>query len=170
MPNGRIHLILWKQYRTLAYALAILVSFVGYWLGSTTKINSFYPLGFFFLIGYFLGYYIDPDLDQESTTSAKWRMMRDFKLLGAFISGWFLPYGFLFKHRSVPSHTPGISSFIRLVWLLLFPLFPLIVYFILPTVEAVHLAILFFGVWLGLTLSDSVHTFADWGIIKTRRK
>jgi len=148
--------------------IAVLVTLAGIYFAKGTGFYWLVLLGIFFQAGYFLGYYLDPDYDQESTTLAKWRMMRDFKILGAAIVGWFMPYGFLFKHRSDASHFPGLSSFIRLFWLFCFPIFPIILYFLIPYTGTTLPLVLFFGIWLGLSYADAVHSFADWGIIKVR--
>lgn len=169
MPNGLTHLRLWQQHRPHAVIGSLIFSGIGFSLMVLTGVSWFIFLGALYLLGYFIGYYIDPDLDQESTTSAKWRMMKHFKIFGAFLAGWFIPYGYLFKHRSTASHFPGLSTFIRMLWVLAFPINCVLVYLFVTEGFILPFLITFFGIWAGLTTADAVHTFADWGIIRVRR-
>lgn len=165
MPQGKEHLTLWRRYKPLAIISGIFISILGISLYAASGIFWFILLGVFFIMGYSLGYYLDPDFDQEMTTSGKWRMMRTFKILGAFISGWFIPYGYLFKHRSFLSHFPGISTGIRLMWLAVFPLFIFLAYTLIQLGLGMILFPLSFGIWLGLSLADTIHALADWEFI-----
>ena len=103
-------------------------------------------------LGYLFGRYITPDLDQSNITKTEWDAMRKAKLFGVFFVMYWLPYGYLMKHRSTLSHSYILSSAIRMVysfWWILF-LHPVnLVLFIL------------FGVFLGLSVSDGIHIFLD---------
>ncbi len=119
-------------------------------------------------LGYLLGYYIDPDLDQANITSAEWRIMRDLHILGSIIVAWFMPYGRLMKHRSFMSHFPVVSTSIRYAWLLAFPLFSVPMWYTTPGILPSYWPVLL-GIFLGLSIADGIHYTADRGIIRVRR-
>lgn len=61
------------------------------------------PLTMGLCMGALCAFFIDPDLDQRSTTRAENRMYRMNKILGAVFHIYFIPYSLL-PHRSVWSH------------------------------------------------------------------
>ena len=167
MPGGAVHLKLWYRNYIKAGIVAVIIE------GSFFKYGIDHGLwwavlsGLLVVLGYLLGYYIDPDYDQANTTSGEWRLMRDFGFVGALLVGWFTPYGLVFKHRSMTTHAPFYSTLIRMLWLCTFPPFAIAIYLIYRYVYAQVWVLLLF-VWFGLSLADSVHFMADWGIIRSR--
>ena len=122
--------------------------------------------------GYSLGALIDPDLDQVGVTMAEGRALRHFGCLGAVWVGYWVPYGYLLKHRGTFSHVPFISTFIRLV------------YISVPVWITGYLVQRFMGIdvldwmiyyirayvpiWFGLSIADTFHWIAD--ILPKNRK
>jgi uncharacterized metal-binding protein len=156
MPNGEIHLRMWRTYFPLAAASAALVLVVFQDLGLALGV----------LGGYLLGRYIDPDLDQVGITSAEGRLMRELKIVGVLVTAWFVPYGYAMKHRSFLSHFPGVSTAIRLGWLLVLPL--LAVWYFQPSLPVWAVPVLA-AVFAGLTLADTVHYLLDTQSKKRRK-
>lgn len=162
MPIGKDHLILWKRYKNICVFFGVvLTAAVVYYTGDLQ-----WSLLSSSVLGYLLGYYIDPDLDQPSMTAAEWRMVRDFKILGYIFIAWWMPYSII-KHRSVLSHSLAFSTAIRLAWLLLFPPLALLIYYFRG--YALEYYQFFVGIFIGLAMADSIHILADKGIIRVRR-
>jgi hypothetical protein len=82
MPSGKIHLQIWKHNAILSVGIAC---------ASVIMFESVAPLAF--IPGYGIGFFIDPDLDQDGVTAAEYRMMRYMGDVGAFIVGYFMWYG-----------------------------------------------------------------------------
>lgn len=153
MPNNKVHHSYWKIFFPLAVLLSVAVGVVMW---------DIYA-GLLVFAGYLLGAICDPDLDQISITGAEGRAMRQFGLLGVLYSAYWMPYAYLIPHRSWVSHSIGISTAIRLIYLMLIPLgvatYLGVVYMDDTTMT---LLIYIFGyVWMGLTLADSVHIILD---------
>ena len=155
MPAGYIHLNIWRRYlRAVPLVSAGLM--VVHW-----------QLGLGFLLGYLLGYYIDPDLDQVGMSSVEGRLLNDFKLAGAFIVAFWIPYGYLSKHRGI-SHFPFIGTAIRWLYMLAF-----VVVLVRPSIQQVQsllpAQIFGLGVYLGNAISDILHAGADFGWVPIKR-
>jgi len=162
MPNGKVHDSFWKK----AYPLPIIITVIVYilvdftlgyiapytcaksWCLSNSLLTS---IGIPF--GYLLGKVITPDLDMPGITQSEWWVMRKFKIFGALFTAYWMPYGYLFSHRSFWTHSYFISSFIRVIyqfwWIFVINLGNFR-YFIL------------FGIYLGLCISDSIHIWLDY--------
>lgn len=152
MPDGATH----HKIHQKGLPLAILAS-----------VGSFYlfrdyapPVGL--MVGYLMGRWIDPDLDQMGTTQAEGRMVNELPVVGVFFYGWWSIYGSIFRrhHRSFITHFPGVSTFVRMLWG--FWWVALLPYFGLVTGGwATSLLLLMVGVFLGQTLADALHWAAD---------
>lgn len=116
--------------------------------------------------GYWLGLFIDPDLDMTQTTIAEKRWKRTYYFF--WMVPWVNLYGWFAQrvlggHRSVLTHIPFLSTGIRMVWFS-FPPFLLIIFMIysgginIPWDSLINCWI---GILLGQTLSDTIHVIAD---------
>lgn len=121
------------------------------------------------MFGYVMGYFITPDLDQVGMTSDEGRLMEAFGILGVLIVMIFLPYAFIMRfvgfgkkgHRNFFSHTPWISTLIRLVWLY-FPFYRIWASYFPETHITIWHSFIFFGQWWGLGFADLVHWILDF--------
>lgn len=111
------------------------------------------------LVGYLMARYVEPDLDLFGITSSEGRMIHDFKILGAFMVAYWVPYGYLFRehHRSFWTHFPLVSGLIRMLYmspptLYLLYRFRLWEWWMVPFT---------FGIWIGLSVNDALHFLAD---------
>lgn len=57
------------------------------------------------LLGAWLGWWLTPDIDHTNSTQEEYRAMRKLGVLGAIWVGMWTPYAYLFKHRSIWSHS-----------------------------------------------------------------
>jgi len=120
-------------------------------------------MSLFIPVGYWLGRYIDPDLDLPRQTAAE-KLWRKTIILTPILLWWWL-YAVLAKaaggHRSFLTHAPFISTAIRFVWIL--APFIIIAYLSgLFTTKFSDLSLaLLAGIYLGLGVADTVHTLAD---------
>jgi uncharacterized metal-binding protein len=139
-------------------------------------------------MGCLLGLFLDPDLDQEMITSSEWRFLRvgwpviaigsgvwgiasgigaPATLLAVGIGGmagplwvaFWLPYAMVMKHRSTLSHFPGISTLIRVAYLLT-PFIAIAIMFGVP-VEPAWFAVAI-PLFVGLVISDFGHYMRDY--------
>jgi hypothetical protein len=72
-------------------------------ISMTLSLTGNWILGLGLIIGGICGLFIDPDLDQRTTTRAENRMYRINPLLGAVFHIYWIPYSLL-PHRSVLTH------------------------------------------------------------------
>lgn len=84
--------------------------------------------------------------------------MRRLGILGVLWVMLWMPYAYLIPHRHWLSHAPFISGALRLVYLLAPPL-ALAVY--LGAEWQPWMVDVIFGVWVGLSVSDSIHAGLD---------
>jgi len=145
MSGGKEHLQACERVFPVALALSFLMLFLN-WL-----------VALFIPIGYMLEFFIDPDLDELGITSAEGRMIHTVVLIP--LVAWTTLYAKIIgKHRSFWSHTPVIGTLIRLCWML-FPFVALLWYWhILPNSYTPQI---FLGIWLGLSMADTVHWLKD---------
>lgn len=113
------------------------------------------------IVGYSCGRWIDPDWDIFGSNNAEGRMVNEIPLLGHFLYGISSTYGSIFrrKHRSFLTHFPGVSTIIRLVFVLLFP-------FILGDYLGINFIgngwhKFWVGFWAGLSQADGIHYYLD---------
>lgn len=144
MSSGLVH----QRYHALGWVVVL----------PTSLISCVYspPVGTGILVGYALGRWVDPDLDQVGVSSAEGRIINDFKILGYVIVGYTTIYGAVFRryHRSFITHFPGVSTAIRLVYLFWWLYFTINILYDYQIMVGI-------GVWVGLTLSDLVHFIVD---------
>lgn len=160
MPIGRVHNKIWKRY----IPLAVLASLgTQYYTITHMSLGWWQSTGVATLLGYLLGYYLDPDYDQNKFTDARRRLVSDLWLLGWLIVVWYTPYEKLFKHRG-SSHIPLFSTIIRFGWLLAFPPIALLLYRTTPYLVPEYYPVLV-GLFIGLALADLIHILADYGVL-----
>lgn len=143
-PTGAVHHNFWKTAWFLPLLIAtMLFVLVGVWA---------VPVGI--ILGYAFGYYIDPDLDLMSTTSAEGRMVK-IPILGILLVTYWTPYGAIFRkqHRSFWTHSYIFSTVIRFVymfwWLLFFKYTEYWFWMVM------------LGAFAGLAIADAIHIWAD---------
>jgi len=112
------------------------------------------------LAGYSFHRYWDNDIDIMGTSGCEGRQVRELFVLGYLMYGISSIYGAIFrnKHRSIITHFPVISSFIRLCFL--FWWIPLLYYFEWIKFEYWHWEIFYSFLW-GISQADTCHYFAD---------
>ncbi len=148
MPSGRIHYRFFK----LGYLVQIPTSIYLFTLNPVVG------------IGYFLGYsfhrWMDNDMDLMNAGSADGRMVNEIPILGYFLFGISSIYGAIFrrKHRSLLTHLPVLSSFIRMLffywWILL------LYYFKVIQFQYWHFELFYSYLW-SISIADGIHYFAD---------
>jgi uncharacterized metal-binding protein len=120
------------------------------------------------LFGCLAGLVIDPDLDQESMTTASEHRMRKLlshiPLVGLFLwgawMGWWSIYAAFHKHRGM-SHWPILGTFVRVLWLS--PLWYLLYHGnVIQQIPPVMLIAAF----VGLAISDYGHWLRDYRGLK----
>lgn len=103
----------------ITYALSFAAWFLGFGVsiaGAPLADPGFCALAA--VVGCLAGVVLSPDLDQPSLTHSEWVVIK-LPLVGRWLLGpifvaiW-LPYAMLFKHRSVWTHAPVVSTLIRL--------------------------------------------------------
>lgn len=147
MSDGKTHIIWWKR----MFPFSIIISLI---------LMLFSPIfAIMFLIGYAIGEpFLSADLDQIGLTSTEGRWMRKFGCLGVLFVMYFLPYAYIFPHRSFLSHFPIVSDLVRIAYILLIPAI-LWFYFQMPVDNTVLLGLA--GAVSGLSLSTLVHYILD---------
>lgn len=168
MPDGQTH----NTYRLKFSPVAIFLSVPVTWI--TMLIMNYFQVDLVMMltttllsfVGYFVGYllfakYIDPDADLLGITSSEWRAMRDLGVLGFLIVWWMMPYAYIMKwfggHRGI-SHIHIVGTLTRVLWLAWLPAWLL---FKQDVSLGLYTTSFFLGVFLGLSLADSVHIFLD---------
>ena len=165
MSDGQTHHRKWRQGWKYALPLSVCVyglvdplglswscSAIGCFSGNTVvSVGA--------LLGYALGRYVDPDLDQMGTTAAEGRLVNEIPIFGAFLYGHWATYGALFRkhHRSFWTHYPGVSTIIRLIY----QFYPLFIIFWLKDWNPPFIYQIFLGMFFGLTLADLLHFWED---------
>ena len=149
MPNGLVH---------YAYYMK------GYWVEipltlSLVLVDWQFALGNG--AGYFCGRWIDPDWDILGANNAEGRMINELPIIGHFLFGISSTYGSIFRryHRSFITHFPFVSTFVRLLFILLFP-------FILGDYLGINFIgngwhKFWIGFWFGLSQADGIHFWLD---------
>jgi len=148
MPNGEVHFAKWK----LGWLGVVPTSFV------LLPLSPYASVGL--LVGYGLGRWIDPDLDQITITKSESRMISDFHIVGWLLVAYSTIYGTAFrrKHRSFWTHFPFVSTAIRYVywfwWIGLLYWKDVIQY---SNIHLVFIMCSFFG----LSIADIIHWALD---------
>ena len=165
MPDGTIHLRLWKGGLMLALPLTVVTT------EAARQFDLIYicypPLcihGAVFValgvpLGYVYGAFIDPDMDIVGMTKADGRLMNKLGIIGGLLVSYWTFYGYLFrrKHRSIWTHGPVISTAIRYTYQYWCPF----IYLYLTSKQLGWVVLLFIGMFIGTTLSDTIHYAAD---------
>jgi hypothetical protein len=165
MSDGKTHHRKWRQGWIFALPLSLFVyalvdifrpAWFCSWAGCFSG-NTVYTLGV--LLGYAMGRYIDPDLDQMGATVADGRLVNEIPILGVFLYGHWATYGAIFRkhHRSFWTHCPGVSTAIRIFY----QFYPLFVVLWLKDWNYAFIFQIFWGVFFGLTLADFIHFRED---------
>ena len=139
MPGGKKHDEIWKQrfpwlgvvsvlvFIFFEYTLVYIYPYSCIWNKYCFTNSLLIAIGL--PLGYLIGRIVTPDLDQANITKTEWDAMRNAKLLGVFFVMYWLPYGYLMKHRSSLSHSYVFSSIIRMVYLFWWMVFLFLNYF-----------------------------------------
>jgi len=131
------------------------------------------------IFGVICGLFVDPDLDQRTTTRAENRMYRISKPLGALFHMYFIPYGLL-PHRSVLTHgSYGLFGWVTMILVatplrILYAFWWLVLLGILvePSIGQWLLWIppwFWVGMYTGWAAQDVVHWLRD-GMFRKHRK
>lgn len=161
MSAGKVHHKQTKFGFTMSILFVLYCTFL-YW-----NIFSFSMFGI--PVGFLIGLFVEPDLDCVGSTYSEWYFERTFGGIPSFF--WFAywkPYAKIIPHRSILSHLPVLSTFIRLVYLLWIPVG--LLQFVHPNwifVAQRNWMFLVF-VFIGLCLNDTAHYMTD--VISTFRK
>ena len=157
MPDGKTHTRLHQRY--IPYATA-----VGVGLATLSGRPS---TGAAFVVGYIAGLLIEPDLDMVGITESERRAMRWLVVLAVPWLFWWSIYAALpfFRHRSLLTHYPLLSTLIRLLWLFVPVLFisGVMRWDVQPFLGALLSREEAWVFAFGLSLSDLVHDAADRG-------
>lgn len=152
MATGEIHWEYWKKFFVFIIAIFIWLLLSGF--------QVYLAVGF--LLGYALGYLIDPDLDMTNMTSSKRRWKQT--IIGYPVYLWWQVYAYTVArmfggHRAFLNHFPFISTAVRLVWVFL----PAIGYFTIAGFPEFSLSVLLAlsGIYVGLSLADTLHFVLD---------
>ena len=170
MPSGKVHDELWKKSKAAPVIVALMVyglfditlyrifpySCIGrHCVSNALLIAIGVPLG------YLLGKVVTPDLDLFGITTTEWYSIRKAGVFGLIFVMYWLPYGYLFKgrHRHYWSHSYFVSTLVRVVYMSWWTFFivPYTMYFVL-----------WFGMYLGLAISDCIHIWADYNYKRRR--
>lgn len=162
MPDGKTH---YKYYSRVGYPLLLAIDLPLMFLNWKVAIGD--------LLGYFLHLFVDPDLDQIGISRAEGRLMQT---LGFFAAPWIMywvPYALLFPHRGFGSHSPIISTLIRLGYLLITP--TILIYSSgNPWWEEWWMTFLksevLLGIFIGLSRADFIHIWLDMNMVKKNNR
>lgn len=172
MASGKVHYQHWKKGSIPTAATAVVTGISLVYFGQ--DVFFVFLLTLSWLFGYFLGKFITPDLDLIGVTWSEWAAMRELKFLGLLILVWFTPYAYGMRfvglgkkgHRNFFSHSPIISTAIRLFWLLV----PAVVawYYWRFTIY-LFMWYIIGGLFIGLAISDIIHLFGDLPLTRKRK-
>lgn len=174
MPDGATHLKLWRGGLTVIPPVVTATWIVGSFLSLRTScyletcVPGHVSMSLGILLGYLYGAFIDPDMDIVGMTQAEGRLMRKLGIVGGLLVAYWTFYGYLFrkKHRSIWTHGPVLSTVIRYGYQFWLPW----IYIYNSTVDLSWLIFIFIGMFIGTTLSDTIHFAADWISGEIRRK
>lgn len=158
MSDGKTHFAAWKMFLPVVAGVSV---------GIAMK----YPIiGVGNAVGYLMGAVMDGDLDQIGLSSAEGRAMRSAGFIGVLWVMYWMPYAYVFPHRSSWSHFPYFSTALRLAYL--FVPFIGIAYYIdvLHYIKNPLIIMGLLGVWNGLSWADTVHYILDLGHGSRRRR
>lgn len=112
------------------------------------------------LLGYGLEFFFDPDLDQYASTGSESRLVKYIPFVGNILYGYSCIFGAFSRghHRGILSHGIFIGALVRLVYLFWWLVF---LYWKGITRFEIWQLYFFVGLFLGYSLADSFHIFAD---------
>lgn len=149
MPSEKKHKKVWKNLIFIPIFISLFFLFFGRWYFSI-----------WIMAGYFLHgvFGITNDLDLISITSDEAKWIKSVVFIPIIV--WSTLYARIASvfggHRSFFSHSVFFSSVIRLLWFG-FPILLLLRQFYFSPVVTE-----FFGLCLGLSIADAIHTALDW--------
>ena len=148
MPDGVTHVKIWKSMLPVTIIVALGFVIWGWWY-----------FAIWIMVGAIAHWcLIDPDLDLEGISRIETLWIKSIILIP--LIGWSTLYARILQrwggHRSLLSHGPFISTFIRLA----FFGFPFIIWFRHNYLDPLYVE--FSGIYVGLAISDLWHIGADW--------
>lgn len=146
VPSGIVHARASIALSVPSFALAF---------GAT---NNWLPAGLAAASGCLLGILMSPDLDQESLSTAEYKLIKYTLGLGFLWTMVWFPYALCLKHRSPLSHWPLLGTAGRLAYVGIFVLIALHFGWKPPQISW---ALLAWGV-VGLAISDAAHWYMDF--------
>ena len=158
MPDGLTHLKLHNKFQFTAYAGVLAIGVArGDWVQAVAV-----------LPGYYLGKYIDPDMDLPNTNTVAKQLLSETAFF-FWLVPWFRIYGLIIQHlfgghHSIASHFPVLSTGGRFVWLMLPAIVIMLGFLPVSTAWILQQPWIFSivtGLFWGLCISDSVHIAAD---------
>jgi len=128
--------------------------------------------GISLILGGWMGYLIDPDLDELQRTYTERRVFRYLgRRVGKVWQAIWAPYAALIDHRSFWSHIPGVGTVIRALWLGIVLALPFLAFFaffgppvldVLPNLGGYALdPTWLFWLLAGWSVQDTVHWALD---------
>lgn len=117
-------------------------------------------IGLGIFIGYEMGKYMTPDWDIMGTTSSEGWMVNEIPVLGHFLFGLSSTYGSWHRkhHRSIQTHAPVISTFPRYLLVFWYPWLEIY----RSNLDWAWLIFIFIGMFIGTSISDSIHAYLDF--------
>lgn len=104
---------------------------------------------------------MDNDWDLMGTSLSEGRLVNELPILGHILYGVSSAYGSFFRkhHRSFLTHFPIVSTFIRLIWVLIIPFGYLDAW----GINFIGGGWIWFwsGLWMGLSHADGIHWWLD---------
>ena len=147
MPSGEVHVKIWKAFSPITFITAFVVGLFWSWYIALFVIAGWALHGF--------GFDNDLDLTGMNRSEALWTKW----IIPIPLIGWSTFYARIFQswggHRGFWTHGFIVSTFIRLM----FFGFPFIYWFRIYWID--DLVREFIGIFIGLSISDSLHTIAD---------
>jgi hypothetical protein len=149
MSTGEVHYKYFKK----GYLFAIPIS-VGMGIVDIT-------VGISYLAGYSIHRWLDNDSFMMSITVADGRLVNELPILGHVLFGIKSIGKSMFRkmHRKFRDHFPGVSTAIRLLFIMWLPLYFLNTWGIY--VLSVTWLKVYLGLWMGLSHADAIHFWLD---------
>lgn len=159
MAEGKVHQKWHSRFMIPVLLISILLGWIVFAFTKNYLWGSIASL--FVNFGFLFGKICENDLDLVSISGSEGMAMRKFGILGMIWVMFWFPYGFVMSntlgHRNLFSHFPGISTVIRMIYLLWFPVILYCQYFVVD----IYLILPLLSSFIGLTISDTIHYFLD---------
>lgn len=151
-------MMLWSANKPLAVIAAFGAGAMVASMGGS--VQDVVEVGVSAIVGYLAGAIVGPDLDLVGIDHGEGRMIRSVVFIP--LVAWTTLYARIIQviggHRSIWSHMPLLSTFIRLCWFT----FPLVVLAHTNHWLGYDYTKIFGGLLVGLTVADTVHSVADF--------